>query len=87
MQGGLLVCRLGKCYSGIADMLAKGKVSHRIGVAMYWVAALSTILNDCPNSTLSTDEYVRRRPAASHLLRVALQGACNLVQTMLRQRI
>ena len=35
-----------------------GALSYTIGVALYWVAALSTILNDCPRSTLSTLEYV-----------------------------
>jgi hypothetical protein len=39
-----------------------GALSYTVGVAMYWTAALATILNDCPNTLLATDVYVRPRP-------------------------
>jgi hypothetical protein len=36
-----------------------GAVSYTFGVVLYIIAAASSIVNDCPNTLLSTDEYVR----------------------------
>ncbi len=35
-----------------------GAFSYTVGVGMYWVAALSTIINDCPNTLLDPIVYV-----------------------------
>ena len=35
-----------------------GALSYTVGVALYWIAALSTMINDCPNTTLDPIVYV-----------------------------
>ena len=35
-----------------------GAFSYTVGVGLYWIAALSTMINDCPNSTLDPIVYV-----------------------------
>ena len=35
-----------------------GAFSYTVGVGLYWIAALSTMINDCPNTTLAPDVYV-----------------------------
>ncbi len=35
-----------------------GAFSYTVGVGLYWIAALSTMINDCPNTTLDPIVYV-----------------------------
>ena len=43
-----------------------GAFSYTVGVGMYWVAALSTIINDCPNTLLDPIVYVSRLTHQPH---------------------
>lgn len=47
-----------------------GAFSYTVGVGMYWVAAVSTMINDCPNSLMAPDVYVSSlsHHRAHHLL-------------------
>lgn len=35
-----------------------GAISYTLGVGMYQIAAIASIINDCPNRLLSVDAYV-----------------------------
>ena len=37
-----------------------GAISYTVGVGLYWIAAVSTMINDCPNSLMAPDVYVSR---------------------------
>ncbi len=39
-----------------------GAVSYTVGVGLYIGAAVSSIINDCPNTLLAPDVYVRHLP-------------------------
>ncbi|CAK0784815.1 hypothetical protein CVIRNUC_008019 [Coccomyxa viridis] len=35
-----------------------GAISYTVGVGLYWIAAVSTMINDCPNSLMAPDVYL-----------------------------
>lgn len=43
-----------------------GAFSYTVGVGLYWIAALSTMINDCPNTTLDPIVYVRHLICLPH---------------------